>query len=214
MSPSIDKIARPDNLSWPIVERRYVFINLSLLNDLSQEATVTGIVKNIFIATTTLGNISFKSSSTIALRRPILGWHSHLSNNVVASTWLFKVSISAQNSVAFISAEYLIFKSAACFFSSSTVLLYLLLHLSEFWNFVAESDAGYYISRRLNFHLNRVFLLIFRRFSGKLSSMSHFLQIIFAFSKTMSTVSRIFWIWLVNPLINSEALSIVKVLDR
>jgi len=43
---SIDKTARPLNLSSCTVVRRYVLININLENDISAVATVTGNVRN------------------------------------------------------------------------------------------------------------------------------------------------------------------------
>ena len=47
---SVASIARFDTLSWDIVDHRYDLINLSSLNNLSQEETDTGKVRNFFKA--------------------------------------------------------------------------------------------------------------------------------------------------------------------
>ena len=43
---SMESIAKPESLSWDILDLRYVFISFSLENEHSAVATVTGIVAN------------------------------------------------------------------------------------------------------------------------------------------------------------------------
>ena len=57
---SIDNIARPTSLCCVIFARKYVLISLSLENERSPEATVTGTVSKIRNATETFGNSSCK----------------------------------------------------------------------------------------------------------------------------------------------------------
>ncbi len=56
ISISISISARCTNRSWSIVDRRSCFKSFSLLNDLSAEATVTGMVRNTLNATTKFEN--------------------------------------------------------------------------------------------------------------------------------------------------------------
>ena len=61
-SISMDIEANELSLFWPMAERRYLFMNLSLLNDLSAEATLTDKVRN---------NLDAKSTQAIIAARAI-----------------------------------------------------------------------------------------------------------------------------------------------
>ena len=61
MLDSMFNLARPTSRVCDIADRKYVFKSLSLLKNLSTDATVAGIVKNILKLIQTFGNNSHKS---------------------------------------------------------------------------------------------------------------------------------------------------------
>ena len=69
ISHSILKSARLFNRSWVIVLRKKLFFKLSLLNDRSADATVTGSVQTILREVQTLANISSSLKEEILFRR-------------------------------------------------------------------------------------------------------------------------------------------------
>ena len=90
-SCSMLSVLRETSLSWPVLLRIWFFMSLSLLNDRSPLATVTGKVRNILRAMHTLGNSEANFRLVISFSKASIGgYHTY---HYQLSYWhnLFKV---------------------------------------------------------------------------------------------------------------------------